>query len=139
MAITTICYGVSLMLLTVLTLMINGELGNVLSGEIAHPTQFIPTAFGVILLICGAIALKESLRKHAMHAAAVVALLGALMGLGRGVSSLVSLARGNEVNSLALAMVLGMSTILIAFLVLCIRSFRAARMARQAAEANPTT
>ena len=39
-------------------------------------TALIPAAFGLALLLCGALALKESRKKHAMHAAAMVGLLG---------------------------------------------------------------
>src|SRR5215467_9296051 len=39
-------------------------------------TALIPLAFGLVLVVCGALARREALRKHAMHAAAVLGLLG---------------------------------------------------------------
>jgi drug/metabolite transporter (DMT)-like permease len=43
------------------------------------PTALIPAAIGLLILLCGILAIfKESLRKHLMHAALVIALLGAI-------------------------------------------------------------
>ncbi|HEV7645693.1 MAG TPA: hypothetical protein VGO50_17270 [Pyrinomonadaceae bacterium] len=45
----------------------------------ASPTALIPAAIGLLILLCGILAIfKESLRKHLMHAALVIALLGAI-------------------------------------------------------------
>lgn len=50
----------------------------------ASYTALIPAAFGVVLLLCGAIgAAKEGLRKHVMHVAVAVALIGFIMVVGR--------------------------------------------------------
>ena len=48
-------------------------------------TAFIPSFFGVVILICGVVAQKESARKMAMHAAVGFGILGALGGLARGI------------------------------------------------------
>src|SRR5688500_11682256 len=48
-------------------------------------TAVIPAVFGAVLLICSLIARNEPARKHAMHAAVAVGLIGALAALGRGV------------------------------------------------------
>lgn len=94
------------------------------------PTIFIPSIFGALLFICGMIGRKADLRKHAMHAAAMVSLLGAAGGLGMGISKI---AAGKEIH-LAIASQLIMGVLCLIFLVLCIRSFIAARRARTAAE-----
>jgi hypothetical protein len=47
-------------------------------------TALIPAAFGLPLAMCGLLALKDALRKAAMHVAVVFALLGALASGGRG-------------------------------------------------------
>ena len=50
----------------------------------ASLTALIPAAFGFVLEICGFVAKsKEPLRKHLMHVAVVVALLGFIMTAGR--------------------------------------------------------
>lgn len=50
-------------------------------------TALIPAFFGVVFAILGAIALKESLRKHAMHGAVLLTLL-ALGGTGGSLAKL---------------------------------------------------
>ncbi len=98
-------------------------------------TAWIPAFVGVPLIICGLLALKESLLKHAMHGAAVFGLLGALAAGGRGLSKVgVLFSDDPDVNKRAIVMVLLMFAICTAFLVLCIKSFRDARKRRQAAE-----
>ena len=52
-------------------------------GAKASPTALIPAVVGILIGICGVVALRESLRKHAMHGAVLVGLLGCLAGAGR--------------------------------------------------------
>ena len=49
-----------------------------------HPTAFIPSFFGLIILILGLIATKPALTKKAMHAAVGFALVSALGALFMG-------------------------------------------------------
>jgi hypothetical protein len=118
MAFTTILFG---LVLTVL-----GFAGYLLTGTSSF-TALIPAAFGLLLLVLGFLARSEASRKHAMHAAAAVALvgfLGALMSLLRtpaGVRSAIAL-----YSQLAMVVLTGL------FVVLCVRSFIAARRARKA-------
>ncbi|MEM0955454.1 MAG: hypothetical protein AAGI24_15045 [Pseudomonadota bacterium] len=91
-------------------------------------TALIPAFFGLGLAVAGFIALKESLRKHAMHLAAVVALLGAIGALMRGIPGI--LAADGDLR-LATVSQLVMGVAMIVFLVLCVRSFIAARKARE--------
>lgn len=117
MAATAIVFGLLLTLL--------GFVGYFLTGTSSF-TALIPAAFGLLLVVLGFIARAEAARKHAMHAAAAVALvgfLGALMSLLRtptGVRSAVALA--SQVTMLLLTGI---------FVVLCVRSFIAARRARR--------
>ena len=61
------------------------------------PTAAMPAYFGAVLLLLGILALKNNLRKHAMHAAAVVALIGVVGGLVMGASKIPALLTGTPV------------------------------------------
>jgi uncharacterized membrane protein (UPF0136 family) len=65
----TIALGVALIIL--------GLAGYFLTGA-ASLTALIPVAFGLVIALSGLIARDERKRKHAMHAAVLVALLGFL-------------------------------------------------------------
>jgi hypothetical protein len=90
-------------------------------------TSLIPAYFGIPLVICGAVALNDAYRKHAMHVAVVIGLLGFLMPLGRLIPVLV---QGRTPAPMALVGLLGMMALSGLFVVLCVRSFIAARRAR---------
>lgn len=115
---TTIVFG---LLLTGL-----GLAGYFLAGG-ASMTALIPAFFGVVLLVLGLLARSEPMRKHAMHAAAAVALIGFL-------GALMSLLRAPFATRSALANFsqVAMALLTAVFVWLCIRSFRAARRARAA-------
>lgn len=66
-----------------------------------------------------------------MHAAVTIGLLGGLLALFQGLSQLVKLGKGIEVNSLAAGMVWTMAILCLAFVGLCVQSFIAARKARE--------
>lgn len=84
-------------------------------------TAFIPAAFGVLMTLFGLIGRKESARKHAMHGAAVVALLGLLGGFGMGLRKVFS-----EPGLAAYSQIfLGVVSLIL--LIVCVRSFIAAR------------
>jgi hypothetical protein len=116
MASTTIVFGVLLMLLGV---------GGYLATD--APTSLIPTYFGVILLVLGFLARAEHMRKHAMHAAAAVGLIG-LAG------ALFSLLRTPIALRPALAVYSQVAMVILTavFVFLCVKSFRDARRARNA-------
>ena len=124
------------------------------AGRIQHPklksnrrhrakksvTALIPAFFGGGLLICGLLAMKESLLKHAMHGAAMIGLLGALAGAGRGAMGLGKFFSGDpSLNQRSFAFVWLMAIICAVFVALCVRSFIAARKAREAATAGSAT
>ena len=92
-------------------------------------TALIPAFAGVPLLICGWIGRREHARKHAMHAAMVIALLGVVLPLGRLIP--VSIKNGFVFDSKSGTMI-GMSVLSLVLLVLGIRSFIAARRGAEA-------
>jgi FtsH-binding integral membrane protein len=101
-------------------------------GAKASITALIPAFVGVVLGLFGALALKDSLRKHAMHGAAMIGLLGCLAGAGRGLPGLPALLSGSSEKPLAVILTLAMAVICGLFVALCVKSFIAARRARQA-------
>jgi len=91
----------------------------------------IPAAFGILLVALGLIARKASATKHAMHAAAVLALVG-FAGSVNGLPDLLKLLAGGELeHPLAGVAKSLMALALATFLGLCVQSFRQARKARQ--------
>jgi hypothetical protein len=95
------------------------------------PTALIPVGFGVLLGICGLVARKESLRRHAMHAAAVVALVGFLPS-APGLLGIPDLLAGEAARPAAVVLRSVMAVLCLGFLVVAVRSFIAARKARAA-------
>lgn len=109
-------------------LMIIGVAGYVVGamGDRASVTALIPAFIGVLLVLLGAISnAKESLRKHLMHAAILVALVGFIATAGRLISRLSDLTMSPAVLSQAATAVL-----CLVFVILAIRSFAAARRER---------
>ncbi len=105
------------------------------AGKVS-PTALIPAAFGVVLGICGLLAFKDHLRKHVMHLAAVVALVGAL---GAPYPIVKRLVKGTDVTFHEPAVVSAFATTLVClvFLGMCIHSFVQARRARRLRESQP--
>jgi hypothetical protein len=97
------------------------------SGSI---TALIPAFFGVPFILLGVVALKESLLKHAMHAAAALAVLG-LLGTIRGVFSFFKMMGGEEVARPDAVRVQAIMALLCAiFIALAVNSFIQARRNR---------
>jgi hypothetical protein len=95
-------------------------------------TALIPAGFGLVFLILGFLARKDQLRKHAMHAAAALGLVGCVVPAVMGIPKLVRLASGQEVERPGAAISQSiMAVICGVFVVLCVRSFIAARRARR--------
>jgi len=87
----------------------------------------IPAAFGLLLLIFGLIAKsKENLRKHLMHAAVLVGILGFLIPTARLVSQM-----SNIRISLAVLSQAAMALVCLFFVILSVQSFVNARRNRE--------
>ena len=114
---TSIACGVLLLLIGVI-----GYAYGISSGH-ASLTALIPAAFGVLLIAFGVAArVKEGLRKHLMHAAVVVALLGFILPAGRLAMNLSAISFSAAVVSQLL-----MALVCLLFVVLSIKSFADAR------------
>lgn len=107
-----------------------GVAGFMGSGASAK-TALIPAGFGIIMLILGWIASRSAAaNKHAMHAAAVLNLLGAGAGLYRGIPNIIKYMGGDSTVWLKALSQGGMGLLCLVFLVLCIRSFINVRRSR---------
>ncbi len=102
--------------------------GFVLTGS-THKTALIPCVFGVLFLIFGLLARKDNLRKHAMHAAVLVALL-ALLGTAKALAYLPDLFRGTSEKPAAVITQSLNAGLSILYIFLAVRSFIQARRAR---------
>lgn len=118
MATSAIGFGVALIVLGV---------GSYLASDTGSRTAFIPSAFGLVLVILGLVAQRPGARRHAMHAAAGVALLGFLAAAGRGIPAAIRLLQGEGGTALGVGSQLAMAALLGVFVFLCVQSFRAAR------------
>jgi uncharacterized membrane protein len=91
-------------------------------------TALIPAFFGAVFIILAIVSNNPSARKHAMHAAVAIALVGLLGTLVRLVPALT----GGELTRPAVLAQLVMSLLLIGYIALGIKSFKEARRARLA-------
>lgn len=120
MASTTIALGVVLIVL--------GLLGYFLTGA-ASVTALIPAFFGLVIALLGLVARDESKRKHAIHGAVVVALLG-FLGSARGLMQIGGVFDGTAARPAAVISQAVMAVLTLVYLVMAIRSFIAARSNR---------
>jgi hypothetical protein len=112
------------------------SVAGMLSGKTSW-TALIPAFAGVLFLILGALAVaKPQLNKHLMHVAATLALLAFVFTVG-GIVKLIRYGAGNipPENARPFAWIVQgiMAVTMLIFIVLCVRSFIAARRAREAA------
>jgi hypothetical protein len=92
-------------------------------------TALIPAFLGVPMEIAGFLGLREGWRKHAMHVAVLLALLG-LLGSARGLLSLPALVSGAEVAGPVAVVAQSLTALLcLVFVGLAVRSFVRARSA----------
>src|SRR5262249_60665796 len=93
-----------------------------------HPTALIRAGVGLLLGILGALALQERFRKHAMHAAAFLALLGFMAtGLELVKLAVLLLGWGPVDRPAAVISKSVMAITCLVFVLLCLQSFIAAR------------
>ena len=96
---------------------------------------FIPAFVGLPLTLLGVGAAQApDLRKHFMHGAVLIGLLGGLAALGRGIPQVLKVIRGEAVETLPLVSVWSMAILCFIYVGLCVQSFIAARRARQGGE-----
>jgi hypothetical protein len=106
-----------------------GLVGYVGTGS-AHPTALIPAWIGVALGVFGFLAISpnEGRRKLFMHLNVTIGLLGFLGGAAEAVRGyLHAQAAGIEPDMIALAAKSTMAGLLLIYVILCVRSFIAAR------------
>ena len=124
MARTTIFFGVALIVL--------GVVSYVATGAVSI-TALIPAAFGIVLTLLGVVALNEHRRKHAMHFAVLIGMLG-ILGTLRGLAAMPRVVSGGDVERPAAVIAQGiMAILMIVYVALGVRSFIAARRARRTA------
>ena len=96
-------------------------------------TAAAPAALGLLLLVFGVLAGREHLHQHMIHAALVVALLG-LVASAMPLAELPALLGDGEVERPAAVLAsAAMALLCLAYLVLGVRSFIAARRSREQA------
>jgi hypothetical protein len=108
-----------------LILIVLGVASYVTTGR-SSVTALIPAFFGAVLVVCALIARNEASRRHAMHAAVAVGLIGALAALGRGVPAALT----GDASRPAVISQLAMGVLLLIYVALGVQSFIAARKAR---------
>ena len=120
---TSIACGTLLILIGIL-----GYINGVMTGH-ASVTALIPAMFGIVLLLLGVFARKsEGMRKHLMHAAVIVALLGFIATAGRLVSKI-----GELTYSAAVVSQVSMALVCLLFVILGVKSFADARRSSNSA------
>lgn len=119
---TSITFGILLILVGLI-----GFAVGMMDGG-AHVTALIPAFIGIVLTALGfAAGAKENLRKHLMHAAVVIALLGFIAMAGRVFSKMSDLTMTAGMISTIVT-----GAICLVFVILAVRSF-----AKSKAEARP--
>ena len=97
------------------------------TGGYASPTALIPSAIGLLIAIAGGVATNERLRKHAMHAAVLIAFLG-FCGTVLSIPKVLTLLQGGTVERPAAVIAQTVTAVLCLILVaLGINSFVRAR------------
>ena len=129
MAVPTLITAVLLIIIGVV-----GYAGQDPNGKVSI-TALIPAFVGGVLALCGLLAFKDNLRKHAMHFAAMVGLVGAIGGFMPLNKQLKETGTIDPMKPSAIAAEL-MILICLVFVGLCVRSFIMARKARKAAAAT---
>lgn len=109
-------------------LIIVGLAGYFLTGAVSL-TALIPAGFGFALAILGVMARDERMRKHAIHAAVVVALLG-FLGSVRGLLQIGGVFDGTAARPAAVVAQTIMAVLTLGYIVMAVRSFVQARRQR---------
>ncbi len=128
MSILTIGFGLALMAL--------GAIGYLSTGAL---TALIPGYFGIPLCILGFIGLwNDRLRRHVMHGAVLISLIGFLVAVGRLATTVpAAISGGGFANPGAPLAVSLMALLCGAHVGLCVKSFLDARRSRKQAASAP--
>ena len=125
MAKLTIVFGVLLIVLGVASFVLTGS---------SHPTSLIPAGFGLVLALSGALASGDDAKKRMlwMHIAVTVGLVGFIFPAVMSIKALVhAYAQQTELaHPAAVHSQLIMAFVCLIFVILCVRSFIAARRSR---------
>lgn len=119
-------------LVTALALIILGVAFFVATGSHA-PTALIPAYFGIVLGVLGLLATTDDSKRRMifMHIAVTIGLLGVIFPGYRAASAFIASTHGTAmVRPLAVKEEFTMAVICLIFVLLCVRSFIAARRAR---------
>lgn len=109
-----------------LILIVLGVASYVMTGRTSI-TAMIPAFFGAALVICALVARRESARKHAMHAAVAIGMVGLLGALARALPAAM---RGDAGRPAVIAQLI-MGALLLIYVAMGVRSFVEARRARR--------
>jgi hypothetical protein len=115
---TTRLFGILLMIIGLASYWMTGR---------TSVTALIPAFFGILFVALAYIARSESTRRHAMHAAVAIALIGLIGTLARALPAIANgqIGRPAVVAQVITALILGW------YVYLGVQSFRAARRARK--------
>jgi hypothetical protein len=104
-----------------------------------HVTALIPVFLGGLLILLGALAFLSGMRKHAMHTAAMVGVIGAIGAGVRALPGLFKWLSSGTVQSLPALVGTSLTTLIcLVFVLLCVNSFVQARRRRdQAGQVSP--
>jgi hypothetical protein len=91
-------------------------------------TALIPAFFGIVFVALAYLARNEAARRHAMHVAVAIGLVGALATLGRAVPAVIA----GQLTRPAVLAQLATGLVLAYYVFLGVQSFREARRTRQA-------
>lgn len=114
-------------------LLIGVGVGGYFLSESHSLTALIPAYLGLVLVLLGLLGFKESLRKHVMHLASLLGLVGFVVPAWRGFPGLYTLLTGGTPEGKPLAIYANSITagLCLIFLLLCVNSFVQARLLRK--------
>jgi hypothetical protein len=113
-------------------LVVLGAVGFVLTGS-THLTALIPCGIGMLLAVSGALAITDNAKRRMiwMHVAVTVGLLGFLGSFSRAVDEYIQAHGQSLAHPVAVEDQAAMAAICLVFVILCVRSFIAARRLRE--------